>query len=404
MLQFQNKLVNNKIKHIKLNKFLFIIAFFTCLSANSQTKKTFKDVVVINGYVKFMPSLSFTDGNDILTHNFIHNRINTKYFLSDKITAKLDIRNRVFYGETVSAIPNYSSFIDSDTGFIDMSWTWLDKKSIVGHTTIDRFYLDYQAEKWELRVGRQRINWGINMAWNSNDLFNAYNLVDFDYQERPGSDAVRFQYYTGDFSHLELAYKPGKSIDKSIIAGLYKFNKWKYDIQFIAANYNTDLAFGTGWAGNIKKAGFKGEGTYFHNKSNFTDTSGSTNISLSVDYSFKNGLYLNGSYLLNTLGQTTTNLLGGNQFFSGALSPKNLMPTKHSYLVQLMGQFNPMLKGSVIVIYGQGMNLLFVMPSLDYEIKSNWNLSLISQIAFADSQNKFKNLGNSLYLRLWYSF
>ena len=63
-----------------------------------------------------------------------------------------------------------------------------------------------------LRIGRQRINWGVNLAWNPNDLFNAYSLIDFDYQERPGSDAIRFQYYMGDLSVLNLQYNPGMGL------------------------------------------------------------------------------------------------------------------------------------------------------------------------------------------------
>ena len=72
-----------------------------------------------------------------------------------------------------------------------------------------------------MRIGRQRINWGVNLAWNPNDLFNAYSLIDFDYQERSGVDAIRFQYYTGEMSSIEFAIQPGENIDKSIIAALF---------------------------------------------------------------------------------------------------------------------------------------------------------------------------------------
>ena len=39
----------------------------------------------------------------------------------------------------------------------------------------------------------------MNLVWNPNDLFNAFSFVDFDYEERPGSDALRIQKYTGYF-------------------------------------------------------------------------------------------------------------------------------------------------------------------------------------------------------------
>ena len=70
--------------------------------------------------------------------------------------------------------------------------------------TFDRLFIEWNKEKWNIRIGRQRINWGINLAFNPNDIFNAYNFLDFDYEERPGVDAARVQYYYGSFSGLDL--------------------------------------------------------------------------------------------------------------------------------------------------------------------------------------------------------
>lgn len=36
------------------------------------------------------------------------------------------------------------------------------------------------------------------MAWNPNDWFNTYNYFDFDYEERPGTDAIRVRVYFKD--------------------------------------------------------------------------------------------------------------------------------------------------------------------------------------------------------------
>ena len=237
------------------------------------------------------------------------------------------------------------------------------------------------------------------MAWNTNDLFNAYNIVDFDYEEKAGSDAVRIQYST-DKNSFDFAYKIGKDIDNSVIAILYKFNKYKYDFQVLAANYNTDLAVGFGWAGNLKKAGFKGETTYFMAKNN-SDKVLST--STSVDYFFKKGFYLNGTFLYTNNGETRFNPSVLN-FTGSVLSAKKLMPTKYSYLVQASQEFNPRFKSSLTTIYGAGMDLLFVMPSIDYSIKQNWDLNLTGQLFYAKTIEKFNNLNNSIYLTLQFSF
>ena len=51
------------------------------------------------------------------------------------------------------------------------------------HTMLDRAWIDYTRGKLQLRLGRQRINWGTNLVWNPNDVFNTFSYFDFDYEE-----------------------------------------------------------------------------------------------------------------------------------------------------------------------------------------------------------------------------
>ena len=384
------------------NKGLIVVVFLlSFLAAFSQEEKkwSFKENVVLDGYVKYLSTASFSNSSNLMTNNIIHNRINAKVYLSDKLTTKVALRNRLIYGEVVKLTPNYGTLISQDDGVRDFSILWVDDSAVVLHTIIDRAYLDYAFKKWQIRVGRQRINWGINLAWNTNDLFNTYNIVNFDYEEKAGTDAVRIQYYFKK-SNIDVAYRPGKDLDHSVIAGLYKFNKWKYDIQLLGANYYEDIALGAGWAGNIKKAGFKGEASFFQNK---TTANNLTTVSTSVDYFFKKGMYLNVSALYTSDGQNSFNP-SALAFASSSLSAKTLMPTKYSSLVQVSQEVNPRLKASFTAIYGFGMNILFAMPSVAFSIQENWDIDLTGQLFYAEVQNDFKNLNNSLFLRLRYSY
>ncbi len=384
-------------------KTLFLLAILASLASFSQeeNKPTWKlkDNVSIDGYVKFLPSVSFTKAEDLLTNNLLHNRINIKGYFGDHWTTKVSLRNRLVYGEQVRLIPNYGELISQDDGELDLSKLWVNKEALVLHSIIDRAYVDYAKNKWQIRLGRQRINWGINMAWNTNDLFNAYNIVDFDYEERAGADALRIQ-YSGKKSGSELAIKPGKNLDKSVLGYLYKFNRWKYDFQALAANYYQDFALGIGWAGNIKKMGFKGESTFFQDKDSAVNV---TSISSSLDYFFKKGTYLNFTALYTSNGANSFNpsVL---EFTTSTLSAKRLMPTKMSYLVQVSNQFNPRVQASITTIYGQGMNILFIMPSIDYSIAENWDLNLTGQSFFASQNKDFGILNNSIFLRLRWSY
>ena len=399
MVKYYQTLLN---KLYAMRKSVFVLGLFSFFSFCSFSQN---DQLDVNGYIKYLPSISFS-GNDNLTTNLIHNRINVKSYLNDYTTVKIDFRNRIFFGDVVDRDPNLSEMLDIDNGSLDMSFIIIEDNSLVIHSIIDRAYIDYAKDKWEIRLGRQRINWGINLAWNSNDLFNAYSFVDFDYEERPGTDAVRFQYYTGDFASFDFACKFGENADDMVLGGMYKFNKWKYDLQLLVANYYTDYAIGGGWAGNLKDAGFKGEATYFRSKKNMKDTTGVISASSSVDYSFKNGIYLNGSVLYNSNGsdEFDNEMVQLMSASSEHLTAKSLMPTKYSYFVQANKMFNPMISASMAVIYGQGMDILFFMPSVSYSIKENWDLNLTSQSFFLKSDNEFDSLENSIFCRLRWSF
>ena len=381
--------------------FSFSFSFFS----QENKKNKWKEKVEFSGFIKYMNTTSVVDLDSLITDNLIHNRIRFKAYLSDKITTVIEMRNRIFYGEATRLNPSLGKQLEKDNGQVDLFFVSLDRNPLVIHSILDRAYMRYSEDNWELTIGRQRINWGVNLAFNPNDLFNAYSLVDFDYQERPGVDAVRFQYYGDDMSSFEGAVQIGNSLDSSIIAGLWKFNKWKYDFQFLAANYFKDIAIGTAWAGNIKKAGFKTEVSYFQPKSKFFESNGALSWSTTLDYSFKKGTYINASVLYNSSGISqplnSSNLF---QTFIGDISAKSLMPSKWTYFGQVSGAFNPALNGSFAVFYMQGINLALFMPSIVYNINDDWELMLTAQSAFGELNTKFQSTGSGIYLRTMYSF
>jgi len=180
----------------------------------------------ITGYIKNLNELSFVDKMEQLQWtNLFHNRFNFKYIPTDEFILRLELRNRLYYGDRVKIIPLFSNLISDNEGLIDLSWNVVDANNVVLNATIDRVLINYNKGKWDITLGRQRINWGMNLVWNPNDIFNSYNFLDFDYEERPGSDALRVQYYLSDFKKIEVAIKKGRG-DDHIIAAMYKFNKW----------------------------------------------------------------------------------------------------------------------------------------------------------------------------------
>lgn len=395
--------------NIKALLFFVLGIMSSSLFAQDSTKtkkKIFGEVITVRGYLKEMQTASFTNLDTVLLDNLIHNRLNFKAYLGDKWTIATEMRNRIIYGDQVFFTPGYGEILEIDNGIVDMNWTWLNKQSVVGHTMIDRAYINYAADTWEARIGRQRINWGIALAWNPNDLFNAYNFIDFDYEERPGSDAARFQYFLPNgMSQFDVAASVNAN-DEVVAAAMYKFNKWNYDFQVLGGMYYEDVALGLGWAGNIKNAGFKGEATYFQHADDF-DSSGVLSTVLQGDYSFKNGTYVNVAMLFNSGGTSEAlDLMNNPNVLAsfGNITAKSLFPTKYTYMAQYSYPLSELWNLSLVGLYGAGMNIGFVSPTVSYSAKENLDLTLVGQLFGGEVNKEYTALGNSLFFRLKYSF
>ena len=380
----------------KLLAIYLVLFIFTTINAQEKEEKLY-----LTGYIKNLHQFSFVDKLEQLQWTaLLHNRLNFKYIPSEEITFRLELRNRFFYGDNVKNIFGYSGMISNDNGITDLSWNIIDNKDILFNTTVERVLVNYIKDNWDITLGRQRVNWGMNLVWNPNDIFNTYNFLDFDYEERPGSDAIRIQYYLGDFSKIEVAAKKGIGKDNHIVAAMYKFNSGSYDIQLLTAIYQQDWVIGTGWAGNLKNAGFKGEISYFVPYENYFNSENVMSASVSVDYGFKKGLYINSSILYNSSANDASSDLAA--LLYNSLTAKNLMPYTYSGFLQLAKEFTPILKGSLSTIYSPTNQSVIIMPSLDYSIATNWELNFTGQ-SFFEFQD-YQTIGNSMFVRLRWSF
>jgi hypothetical protein len=360
-----------------------------------------KKTITLNGYLTTMQSAMFDSlSGPFINENLLHNRLNIKGFINDNLTFAVEFRNRLFMGDMVRLGSSYSEMIGMDPGCVDMSWNILKKQSFLLNTTIDRLWFDVNLGKFQIRIGRQRINWGQTLVWNPNDVFNAYSFFDFDYVERPGSDALRFQYYPGSSSAIEFAAKVDDDDDLTT-AGLFRFNKWGYDFQFLAGYVNSeDIVTGTGWSGSFGSISFRGEASWFQPVKNFSDTSGRGLITIGFDKIFKNNsmaqmqlMYCNDPLDLNNF----------NSFYTGNLSSKDLAFSKLSIFGQFSYSVNPLLNISVSAMWFPDLKGYFAGPSLDYSLAEDMDFSLFWQ-HFDSMMAGTRVRINIGFLRLKYSF
>ncbi len=388
-------------------KKLILIYIFSLIivSTNAQEKPSIFSNMTLNGYVKYMNTTMFNSVDSVwLVDNLIHNRLNYRWYMNDKITLTVEMRNRLIYGDLVKFIDNYAESIETDNGYLNfLTNNITDGSSYVLNSAFDRANIEFNSNNLVVTLGRQRINWGQAFAWNPNDIFNSYSFFDFDYEERSGSDALRIQYYPNFTSVAEAAIKVDK--DNNITAaGLYRFNKWSYDFQVIGGIIDTsDYVIGAGWSGSIWDLGFNGELSYFHPQENFSDSSGIAIISVGLSYMFDNSLNisLEGNYngYFDKL-----DISSFNDLYFIPLSVKTTSYSKFSWFGQATYPIHPLLNGSIAVMYfpslGHGY---FLMPSLAYSVSDNFECSFYGQRFEGEFGGQYDKM-TMLFLRFRYSF
>ena len=378
----------------------FILSILNLLSVRAQDTIPEKEKWLIRGYIKNLETFTFDQRfQELTSSNLIHSRLNVKWRPNTHYTIAAELRNRLFWGEEIKLIPQFSSLLRNRDEYLNLQMLWFDKKGIVLHTNLERLNVDCNTKNWNLRVGRQRINWGRSTIWNPNDIFNSYNFLDFDYEERPGTDATRLKYTLNSSSNIEFAFGVNRSKQGNVQAIKYAFNYADYDIHLITGLFEKDPTLGIGWAGPLGNAGLKGEVQYFLRGK---DSVNRINATVEADYIFKSGWYINASvlYVRQGLNHPVDNW---NQI-DLKLSPKNLMPTQWNFIFTVLNDVTPLLNVNMSMLFAPGTDLLILYPSFNYNIATNLDINLVWQSFFATIRNQFQATNHQAFLRLKWSF
>lgn len=379
-----------------LKKYAVVICLcFISFNARSQEKVSTFD---FSGYITEMPSVIFQDmDTTVWWENLIHNRLNFSWTPINEFSMEMGMRNR-FIVSNLTDLPGYADAIGFDRGWMDLSWNIIDKDKMLLNTTIDRLFMTFEKGRWNLKIGRQRVNWGQNLVWNPNDIFNTYSYFDFDYVERPGSDAFRGTYYHNETSSTELAVAVNH--EKEVTAALlHRWNRKNFDYQVIGGILNqSDVVVGGAWSGDFSGLNFRGECSYFQPTQNFADTTGIIAVSIGVDYIFKNSLMLQTEILYNNVGDIFSQL-GFLSLYAAPLSAKYLSICDWTFFGQASYPITPRLTGALSAMLYAEIKSYYLGLSIDYSLLENLDASLIGQ--FFQMNHSSTYLG---FFRLKYSF
>jgi hypothetical protein len=362
----------------------------------------------INGYAKYLfSSVKYPDAAERYDDHLLHARLNTRWYPVDNLRAVMELRLRGYYGESPENIPHFIDLIKSSYDYLNLDAVLWEKRKTTGYGEVDRLYLDWNYNSFQLTLGRQRIAWGTSWAWNPTDVFNPLSVLDFDYEERPAVDAVRALYYTGPVSRVELAFKPAKEKKDVIAAGLLSINYNNYDFNFIGGIKYDRLFAGAGWVGDISGAGFRGEILISEGATMtlpFSTTFGSDDVIysfvLSGDYTFPNSFYIHTEVLHNNVGveQLTA------QFQQPAMELGLLTSARWSVYQEFAYDVHPLVRASAFGIFNPDDKSFAIIPSVSYSVITNLDLLLLVMFFEGKPLTEFGSYGSTIFIRTKFSF
>ena len=404
---------------------IYIILLLLPFLSEAQTNAPSK--IELNGYITNMQSVSISElpevfpeeydfltkgDNNLYTTNLnFKNRLNFFWYANSKLTFSAQMRNRLIIGDQVRMDfdRQLEKSYENNGNHFNPSWNAAVGNSYILNLAFDRLYAEYSSDNWEITIGKQRINWGKTFAFNPNDMFNTYSYFDFDYEEKPGTDAVRVMYYTGTASSVEFA----ANIDSSsqVTAALkWNANIKNYDIQFIGGILqDKDLALGFGWSGYVKNACWRGELAWYQPFDNFSDTTGVQMLSTGIDFSIASKWSVQTEIMLARFNEDKQIALLN--AYASPNSVKDLAISPFQFLASGTFQASPLSSFSLSGIWYPHRDIkgFFVNPSWTYSLSDNFTASVYWQLFHGKfpgtiTQEIKRQTVNSVFLRFKYSF
>jgi hypothetical protein len=380
--------------------FVFLICTTTAIASWND--------VTINGYFRETPLFwkppsyyTINQSNSWQFDNLLHARQNLRWYPHQTLTLGVEIKTRWFWGQSASEIAQSTTTYTRSEPYFDWNRALVNEKNQVLSTGIDRAWLDWNKNTLQLTVGRQRIAWGTNLVWNPIDLFNPTSPLDFDNEEKPGTDAVRVQWYLGPASKIELAVVPYRNSDKTTAALLMKTNWLHYDFILLGGHRWQDVVAGGAWAGQIHGGGFRGEFLFALPDSDTFYYSPQFTAAISGDYTFTNSWYLHSEILYNSEG--TTQSAGGLALLQ-SMQEGWLTPARMSLFGEIARDVSPLVRVDVSGILNPYDASWYLGPSLTWSIISNMDLNMLGLVFGGDTGTEFGDNGEILMSRLKWSF
>lgn len=178
---------------------------------------------------------------------------------------------------------------------------------------LDRFYVSYSKNAFNLNVGRAPIAFGSSKIINPTDVLTPISYQTLDKEERVGIDTVRMNYSLGALSLLDVGYVLGHKLDfsESAFFTRLKTNVWATDVSVMLMDFQENLMTGVDFSRSIGNASAWLESAYvvpkFFNKDEKDNFKSYLRTTIGFDYKLTESIYSYIEYHYNGAGASDPN-------------------------------------------------------------------------------------------------
>ncbi len=259
--------------------------------------------------------------------------------------------------------------VDNNTGFNQ------EDSGLDNDVRLYRGYIEYATDSHLLRVGRQRIPFGVGRIWNPIDIFNPIDVTAIEPGEREGTDSLRYEYAISDLAGFDLTLAEDRWAAR--LKGFLGFA----DMALVTViDDDRDLII-VGWEleGELASTGIelRSEGGSFYSRSM---EEAHTELIIGAEYGFANSLTLLLEYSFND--DPDVDQLG----------------------IILSYQLSPLLQASILALTNLEDHSRLLAPTISYSLSDE--MTLTTGFFFHDGENgtSFGNMEDMVFLKWFIHF
>lgn len=378
---------------IPLGLRLPIILFFVAQTSEAQSDLTLTgyvvDLPVYQRMNEWIPLLTGGERDQFLNVTRIRLRPSMTLWANAKLELEYEMTG-TYHSTALLMAPQQE---EPRRQVVKLAWQALQEKHFSLLHFVDRLALTQRWWNTEFVIGRQRISWGTGRIWNPTDLFNPLNPTSFAKIEKDGVDAITSRIFLAEFTDVTLVVNPQKGSHGNG-GGRFRTNVSEFDLAIVGGVFDDRTILGFDFAGNVYKAGVRGEGILSmaqHNSGNRF-----VKYILGIDYQFTPELYLLAEYHFNGEGSADREFYDLPKLLKGDVLNigRDYVAFSGSYLV------HPLISASATVMANMNDGSRFQTVTVSYSVSEDWSVALGGQLVEGDEMDEYWYYPNSLFVKV----